>query len=159
MKMARAIGLEVTPHDPREALRKRLEEAPEQHAEALLESYELLQLLHDSGVLRLLRGAVSSGGMIMDSAVGAANSEEGIRALRNVIILGKMLGAMNPDLLQGFAVAMTETFGCQKPIAEPPGLLKLFAEFRQPELRRSMALINKFLEILGSELKTRGACQ
>jgi uncharacterized protein YjgD (DUF1641 family) len=157
--MARPIGLEVAPRDPREELRRRLAQAPEEHAEALLESFELVQELHDSGVLRLLRGAVSSGGMIMDAAVGAANSEDGIRALRNAIILGKMLGSLNPDLLQGFAVAMTDTFGCQKPAAEPPGLLKLFAEFRQPELRRSMALINKFLETLGSELKTRGACR
>lgn len=156
--MARPIGLEVMPRDPREELRKRLEEAPEQHAEALLESYELLQQLHDSGILRLLRGAASSGGMILDAAVGAANSEEGIRGLRNAIILCKTLGAINPDLLQGFAVAITETLGCQKAIAEPPGLFKLFAEFRQPELRRSMALINRFLEILGSELKTRGEC-
>lgn len=156
--MARPIGLEVTPRDPREELRKRLEEAPEQHAEALLESYEFLQELHDSGILRLLRGAVSSGAMIMDAAVGAADSEKGIRGLRNAIILAKMLGSINPDLLQGFAVAMTETLGCQKPVVEPPGLLKLFAEFRQPELRRSMALINKFLEILGTELKTRGDC-
>jgi uncharacterized protein YjgD (DUF1641 family) len=156
--MARPIGLEVRPRDPREELRKRLEEAPEQHAEGLLESYEFLQQLHDSGILRLLRGVVSSGGMIMDSAVGAADSEKGIRGLRNAIILAKMLGAINPDLLQGFAVAMTETLGCQKPIVEPPGLFKLFSEFRQPELRRSMALINKFLEILGTELKTRGEC-
>jgi uncharacterized protein YjgD (DUF1641 family) len=156
--MARPIGLEVALRDPREELRKRLEAAPEQHAEALLESYELLQQLHDSGVLRLLRGAASSGGMIIDAAVGAADSEEGIRALRNAIILAKMLGAINPDLLQGFAVAMTETLGCHKPTVDPPGLFKLFAEFRQPELRRSMALINKFLETLGSELKTRGEC-
>jgi uncharacterized protein YjgD (DUF1641 family) len=157
--MARPIGLEVAPRDPREELRKRLAQAPEQHAEALLESYELVQELHDSGVLRLLRGAVSSGGMIVDAAVGAANSEDGIRALRNAIIIGKMLGGLNPDLLQGVATAMTETFGCQKPVVEPPGLMKLFAEFRQPELRRSMALINKFLETLGSELKTRGECR
>ena len=153
--MARPIGLELAPRDPREELRKRLEAAPLQHAEALLESYELLQDLHDGGVLRLLRGAMSSGGMILDAAVGAANSEEGIRALRNAIILGKMLGSIDPDLLQGFAVAMTGTLGCKTPVVESPGLFKLFAEFRQPELRRSMALINKFLEILGRELKTR----
>jgi hypothetical protein len=30
--MARPIGLEVAPRDPREELRRRLEEAPEQHA-------------------------------------------------------------------------------------------------------------------------------
>jgi uncharacterized protein YjgD (DUF1641 family) len=156
--MARPIGLEVAPRDPREELRKRLEQAPEQHAEALLDIYELLQQLHDSGVLRLLRGVLGSGDMLLETAVNAAKSEEAIRGLRNAIILGKMLGSINPDLLQGFAGAVTETLGCQSPIAEPPGLLKLFADFRQPEWRRSMALINKFLAILGSELKTRGEC-
>jgi uncharacterized protein YjgD (DUF1641 family) len=156
--MARAIGLDVMPRNAREELRRKLEQAPEDHAEALLECYELLQLVHDSGLLRLVRGAIGSGDKLIDTAVSAANSAQCIRGLRNAIILGKMLGAINPDLLQGFAVAMSETLGCQKPVPEPPGLLKLFAEFRQPELRRSMALINTFLEVLGRELKTRGEC-
>lgn len=154
--MARAIDLEVTPRDVRDELHRKLEQAPEQHAEALLESYELLQQLHESGVLRLLSGALGSRDKILETAVDAANSTEGIRALRNAIILGKMLGSINPDLLQGFAVAMSQTLSCQAPTAEPPGLFKLLAEFRHPELRRSMALINNFLEILGTELKTRG---
>ncbi len=32
-------------------------------------------------------------------------------------------------------------------------------EFREPELRRSMALVNKFFETLVAELKTRGECR
>ncbi|HVU46914.1 MAG TPA: hypothetical protein VHD85_12345 [Terracidiphilus sp.] len=156
--MARAIGLEVIPRDVREELRRKLEQAPEEHAEALLESYELLQQLHDSGVLRVLRGALGAGDTILEAAVKAANSEDGIRGMRNAIILGKMLASINPDMLQGFAIAVSETFGCDKPMMEPPGLFKLLAEFREPELRRSMALINKFLEILGNQLKTRGEC-
>jgi uncharacterized protein YjgD (DUF1641 family) len=156
--MARPIGLERASLDPREELRKRLEQTPEQHAEALLECYELLQQLHDSGVFRLLRGALSSGDLILETAVNAAKSEEAIRGLRNAIILGKMLGSINPELLQGYANAVSETLGCQKPVVEPPGLFKLFAEFRHPELRRSMAVINKFLESFGNQLKTRGDC-
>lgn len=154
--MARAIGLEAAPRDAREELQRKLEQAPEQHAEALLESYDLLQQLHDSGVLRLLRGALSSGDKILETTVQAASSEEGIRGLRNAIILGRMLGSINPELLQSFAVAMSQTLGCQPPVVEPPGMLKLLSEFRQPELRRSMSLINKFLETLGTELKNRG---
>jgi uncharacterized protein YjgD (DUF1641 family) len=156
--MARAIGLEGMPRNAREDLRRKLEQAPEQHAEALLESYELLQQLHDSGALGLLRGVLRSGDLLLDTAVNAAKSDEAIRGLRNAIILAKMLGSINPDLLQGYANAVSETFGCQKAVVEPPGLFKLFAEFRQPELRRSMALINKFLESFGNQLKSRGDC-
>lgn len=157
--MARAIDLEVMPRDAREELHRKLEQAPEEHAEALLESYELLQQLHDSGVLKLLRGALGSRNKILETTVNAASSAEGIRAVRNAIILGKMLGSINPELLQGFAVAMSQTLDCQPAIVEPPGLFKLFTEFRQPELRRSIALVNKFLETLGAELKTRGGCR
>lgn len=156
--MARAIGLDGMPRNARDDLRRKLEQAPEEHAEALLESYELLQQLHDSGALSLLRGVLRSGDLLLDSAVNAAKSDEAIRGLRNAIILAKMLGSINPDLLQGYANAVSETLGCQKPVAEPPGLFKLFAEFRHPELRRSMALINKFLESFGNQLKTRGDC-
>lgn len=154
--MARPIGLEIAPRDPREELHKRLEQAPVAHAEALLESYELLQQLHDSGVLRLLRGALGSGGMLLETAVNAAKSEEGIRALRNAITLAKVLGSINPDLLQGYAHAVSEALSRQNPAEEPPGLFKLLSQYRSPESRRGMALINNFLEVLGSEVKTRG---
>jgi uncharacterized protein YjgD (DUF1641 family) len=157
--MARAIGLEGIPSSAREELRWKLEQASEQHAEALLESYELLQQLHDSGALRLLRGVLRSGDLLLETAVNAGKSDEAIRGLRNAVILTKMLGSINPDLMQGYANAVSETLGCQKPVVEPPGLFKLFAEFRHPELRRSISLINKFLENLGNQLKTRGDCR
>jgi hypothetical protein len=57
-------------------------------------------------------------------------------------------------------VAVGETLGCyEKPIIEPPGLLSLLVQFSHKELRRSMALLNKFLESLGSQIKLRGACK
>jgi uncharacterized protein YjgD (DUF1641 family) len=156
--MAQPIRLEAVPSDPREELRKKLEEAPVQHAEALLDSYQLLQQLHDAGVFNLIRGAIGAGDKILDVAVNAAKSEDGIRALRNAIILGKTLAAINPDFLQAVANATSKTLGCRKPDAQPPGLFTLLAEFRHPEFRRSMELINLFLETLGNELRTRGEC-
>lgn len=158
--MARPIALELPPRDPREALRKRLDEAPVEHAEALLDSYELLGKLHEHGVLELLRGALGASDKLIETAVDAAKSDEAIRAMRNAIILGKILGAINPDVLQSLAAAVSETFGCyEKPIIEPPGLFTLLAQFSHKELRRSMALLNKFLESLGNQIKLRGACK
>ena len=152
--MARPIPLELPPRDPREELRNRLEEAPIEHAEALLDSYELLQQLHDRGVLQLLRGALEASDKIVETAVETARSDESIRALRNTIILGKMLASINPDLLQSIAAAVSETLGSQrKPVIEPPGLFSLLNQFRRKELRRSIALINHFLEALGKQLR------
>src|ERR1700691_6380973 len=109
--MARPISLEVAPRDPGQELRKRLDEAPIEHAEALLDSWELLQQLHDHGVLQLLRGALGASDKLIETAVDAAKSDEAIRAMRNAIILGKILVAINPDVLQGAAVAVSETLG------------------------------------------------
>jgi uncharacterized protein YjgD (DUF1641 family) len=158
--MARPISLELPPRDPRQELRKRLEEAPVEHAEALLDSYELLQQLHEHGVFQLLRGALGASDKLIETTVDAAKSDESVRAMRNAMILGKMLASINPEVLQCVAVAAGETLGCyQKPIVEPPGLFSLLNQFRHKELRRSIALINRFLESLGNQIKLRGSCK
>jgi uncharacterized protein YjgD (DUF1641 family) len=158
--MARPIPLELPSRDPREELRKRLDQAPIAHAEALLDSYELLQQLHDHGVFELLRGALGASDMLIETAVDAAKSDDAIRAIRNAIILGKILGSINPDVLQSVAVAVSETMGCfEKPTIEPPGIVSLMFQFSHKELRRSMALMNKFLESLGNQIKLRGNCK
>ena len=155
--MAQPISLKLPPRDPRAELRSRLENAPVEHAEALLDSYELLQQLHEHGVFQLLRGVLGASDKLVETAVEAARSEESIRAFRNAIILSKMLGSINPDLLEGIALAAQQTLGSyKKPVIEPPGLFSLLSQFRHPELRRSIALINRFLETLGIQLGTRG---
>src|ERR1017187_1887814 len=129
--MARPIPLELPPRDPREELRKRLDEAPVEHAEALLDYYELLGKLHEHGVFELLRGALGASDKLIETAVDAAKSDEAIRAIRNAIILGKILGAINPDVLECVALAASETLGCyEKPVIEPPGLISLLNQFR-----------------------------
>ena len=158
--MAQPIPLQLPPHDPREELRKRLDQAPSAHAEALLDSYELLQQLHDHGVFELLRGALSASDKLIETAVDTTKSDGSVRAIRNAIILGKMLGAINPDVLQCVAQAAGKTLGCyEKPVIEPPGLFSLLNQFRHKELRRSIALVNRFLEKLGNQIKLRGSCE
>lgn len=158
--MARPVSLELPPRDPREELRKRLEQAPVAHAEALLDSYELLEQLHRHGVFELLRGALGASEKLIETAVDAAKSEESVRAIRNAVILGKILGSINPEVLQGIAVAVSQTLGCyEKPVVEPPGIVALLGQFRHKELRRSMALLNEFLMTFGSQIRMLGSCK
>jgi len=155
--MAQPIPLELPPRDPREELRKRLEDAPTEHAEALLDSYELLQQLHDHGVLQLLRGVLSASDKLLETTVDVAKTDASVRAIRNAVILGKMLGAINPEVLQCIATAAGESLGgYKKPITAPPGFFSLLNKFRQKEVRRSVALIDLFLEKLGNQLNLYG---
>ncbi len=151
--MAQPIPLELPPQDARAELRRRLEKAPVEYAEALLDSYELLQQMHEQGVFELLRGALGAKDRMVEAVADAASSGESIRALRNGIILTRMLGAINPEVLQCIAGAAGETLGCyDKPIIEPPGLLRLLSRFRHKEIRSSIALINRLLEKLGEQI-------
>jgi uncharacterized protein YjgD (DUF1641 family) len=156
--MAQPISLERPVRDARKELLDRLEQAPAAHAEALLDSYELLQQLHDARVFEVLRGALSSSDKFLETAVGAIQTTEGMHALRNAILFGKMMGSINPELMQCFTTAVGQTLGSeQRPVIEPPGLLSLLAQFRFKELRRSVALINRFLDSLGRQLKLKGS--
>lgn len=155
--MAKPIGLTIPPRDPRLELISKLQNAPAEHAEALLDAYELLQELHDRRVLETARGVLSASDQLAESATRAAESPQSVAALRNLIIIAKMLGSMNPELVQCFANATNQTLGGeQKPAIEPPSLVALLGQFRRKELRRSIALINRFLEALGNQLKVRG---
>src|SRR3989442_1286479 len=58
--MAHPISLEIPPHDGSVELENRLKRAQVQHGEALLAGIQVLQALHDRGVLDTLVGALGS---------------------------------------------------------------------------------------------------
>jgi uncharacterized protein YjgD (DUF1641 family) len=155
--MAQPIALEIPPRDARKELLARLENAPVEHAEALLDAFALIQQAHEAQVFELLRGLLSAKDKLLETAVGATETPAAIHALRNAIVIGKMLGGINPELMECIAAAMDETLGSERrPVIDPPGLFSLLSQFRRKELRRSVALINKFLETLGLRLKEKG---
>ena len=49
---------EFTPRNSRNDLMRRLEQAPEEHAEALLAAYDLLQRMHEKGLVDIASGLV-----------------------------------------------------------------------------------------------------
>ena len=154
--MAQPIAFDVPLRDAKKELIAKLENAPQEHAAALLDLYALVQSLHDHHVFETARGVVGAGVKIIETAASAAEAPEAVTALRNAILLGKMLGAIDPELLRCFSVAAEETLGGKKAsTAEPPSLLSLAGQLRKPEIRRSVALISRFLEVLGRQLSER----
>jgi hypothetical protein len=97
--MSEPIPFKARSRDFREELRVRLERAPADHAEAILDSYEVLQGLHDKGVLELLRGTLGGGDRILEIAIEAAKTPQAIRGIRNLIIMLKLAGSIDPNQL------------------------------------------------------------
>jgi uncharacterized protein YjgD (DUF1641 family) len=148
--MAQPIPLNLPARDARAELEARLQNAPTEHAEALLAAYEVLQGLHDRGVFELLRGALGSSDKVIEIIVEAAKTPESIRGIRNAIILGKILGAIEPEVIEGFAQALPEaiTF-TQAHSSKPPGLWSTMKSFRSKDFRRGLLLVNSLLEAVG----------
>ena len=63
--MAQPIPLTLLPRDPQHELNVRLETVPARHADAILAAYEVLQLMHDEGLLELMRGTLGGGDAVV----------------------------------------------------------------------------------------------
>lgn len=158
--MAQPIPLELRARDPRAELQARLQNAPLEHAEAMLSAYEVLQGLHDRGVLDVLRGALGSSDRVLEIVVNATKSPEAIRGIRNAIILAKIFGTIEPELVEGFARSIPEAIALTKAHeAKPPGLWGIFKKFRNRHFRRGLVLVNSMLEAFGRNLPPEGAAK
>jgi len=107
--MAQPILLELPRHDPRAALYERLKRASHEHAEALLNVYDILQELQDRGVLDLAKGALRSGEEVLQILVNVANTPEMIRGIRNMMILAKVANSFEPEILEAVEQAVQES--------------------------------------------------
>jgi uncharacterized protein YjgD (DUF1641 family) len=151
--VAQPIALELPVRNPRIELQSRLQNAPAEHAEALLAAYEVLQGLHDRGVLDLMRGALGSGDKVLDIAVRAAESPESIRIIRNALLLINMLGSIEPEVLKTFTQAGPEALKMMILKPEHPGLWTLIKDFFwNPDFRHGLAAVNTMLEVFGRRL-------
>jgi uncharacterized protein YjgD (DUF1641 family) len=123
----------------------------------LLAAYDVLQRLHDRGILDTLRGALASSDFILETAVETAKTPESIRTVRNLILLSKLLGSIEPELLNRIAGAIPEGLGkILSDKTEAPSLLSLLRKFNSPDCRRGMALTAGLLESLGKGLEDSG---
>ena len=154
--MARAIALESPKRDPREELRVRLQEAPVEHAEAVLAGFQVLQGLHDRGVLELLRGVLDGGNKVLEIVVEASKTPEAIRGIRNLLIVTKILGAIDPESLRKFAEAVPDALAgaAKAQEKEPPGSWEALRLVRSGNMRRGLAVMNSVLEALGKNFST-----
>lgn len=155
--MAQPIPLQIAPRDPQNELNVRLERAPQEHAEAVLAAYEVLQGLHDQGVLELMRGLVGGRDKILEQVVAVASGPEAIRASRNLLLLVEALGAIEPSLLSDLTRAAPKALvQANAEETKPPGLVKLISTFWNRDFRRGLAAFNDLLVVFGKNLTEKG---
>jgi uncharacterized protein YjgD (DUF1641 family) len=150
ISMAEAIRDFTPQRDAREELRRRIEAAPMDHAEALLSAYKLLQAAHDHGATDLLRGAIGASDAIIGKASEFANTPEGTRALRNLLALVRLLGEIDPTLLDAAAEALSRSR--RERDLQPPSVIGAIRGLVTPESRRAFGKLSEIMSSFGAAL-------
>ena len=142
--MAVAVDFrEFTPVDSRADLVRRVEQAPIEHAEAVLATYDLLQRLHEKGLLDLLNGLLSAGDTVVEHVVDVVSSKEMVTALRIGLIFSNLLNSIDADALHALVA------GAGK---ETPSLLALGKQAASKDARRGLATAVGLLNLFGAAL-------
>lgn len=149
--MAKPIPYKPPHHDPRDALFHKLENAPREHVEALLDGYEILQLLRDKGVFEVTKGALGSGEKLADLLTKTMETQEAISLIRNLVVLAKLLGGLNPEVLEGVQQTISTHIDHAK-THRPPGLISLFFGILSPNSRRFFGTLLSVAGALGKNL-------
>ena len=151
--MAKPINYAPPAVDARSQLIQRLEAAPMEHAEALLDAYDILRLLHEKGILELVKGGLGSGEKVLQILTEVLEMKETVRTLRNLVILLKIVGGLDPQLLEGVQSAVTNNIARARN-QEPAGLLKVGRRLTGRDSRRALGVFAGVLEAFGQGLMT-----
>jgi uncharacterized protein YjgD (DUF1641 family) len=142
--MAAAVDFrEFTPADSREDLILRVEQAPVEHAEAVLAAYDLLQRLHEKGLLDLLNGLLSAGDTVVNHVVDVVSSKEMVTALRIGLIFSNLLSSIDPDQLQAIIAGEGQ---------KAPSWLALGKQATSKDSRKGLAAAVGLLNVFGAAL-------
>ena len=151
--MAQPIPFHAPGIDKREALRARLEQAPEKHAEAILAAYDLLQALHDRGILDVTTSALRASDELLEKVVDSANTPEAIRAIRNLMFWRQVLGRIEPAWFQGIFQAIPDGLATATAKRdEPVGVWRLLRRAISKDSLRGFAAGIDFLQSFGRHL-------
>ena len=139
---------EFTPKNSRNDLMRRLEQVPDQHAEALLAAYDLLQRMHEKGLIDIASGLLSASDTVMDKVADVASSTEVVNALRAVLMFTNLLKTLDMERMHVLISA---------PESKPPSLWALGRQAMSKDARVGLATGVGLLNLFGSALRKQHA--
>lgn len=142
--MAFAVDFRMyMPEDSRGDLVRRIQDAPIEHAQAVLAAYDLLGRLHEKGILDLLNGLLSAGDTVVNHLVNVVSSRQAVTALRIGLILNNLLDSFDADKLHNLFSEAHQ---------EPPSLVALAQQALSKDARRGIAATVGLLQLFGAAL-------
>jgi len=154
--MAKQIAFTPPPLTPKPEFRNRTPAATEERAEALLAAYELLEVARRGEAIDLAKGIIGARTAIAQQLAEFASKPEAIAAMRNLIVMGKILAALDSDVVSNFARELKVETTEAKDDA-PPSLWQLTKHANHPDVRRGLAFMLHTMELLGRAVQAKPA--
>jgi hypothetical protein len=117
----------------------------------LLDAYDILSLLHEKGILELVKGSLGSGEKVFQIQTETLEMKESVRTLQNFVILIKIVGGLDPRLLEAIQSALTDNI-VRARTQNPPSLFKVGRQCTARNGRRTLGVLAGVLEALGQKL-------
>jgi uncharacterized protein YjgD (DUF1641 family) len=153
--MAQPVPFHVTPRSSVDVLRDRLARAPEEHADAVLAAYDILQELHDRGVLEVVKSGLAASDELLGTLVNGVNTPEAVRAVRNLLFWRSVLGRIEPEWFQGIFQSIPDGLALATAQRdEPVGLWKVLRRAISKDSLRGLTAAVDFLESFGRHLNS-----
>lgn len=141
---------DFTPQNSRHDLLRKLHAVPTEHVEAILSAYELLQRLHEKGLLDLASGLLSASDTVVARAVDVVSSKQAVAALRLLLITSNALERIDVDQIHALLT----------PSAQPPqSLWKILRQAMSRDCRRALGVSVSLLGVIGAALSAKGGQQ
>ena len=150
--MAKPIQLDIPPRNVEEEHRRMLATLPVEHAEALADLLALAEDLRRHNVINTLRGAVGAGGSLITYLSEAMAQPEAARGLRNLIALTKLLGSINPELLETVQRSLPGSWrdpAARDDTSKTPSLWRVARTLTSPPARRALMGVGVVLAGVG----------
>jgi uncharacterized protein YjgD (DUF1641 family) len=152
--MANPIAFKPVTVDFKDDLRRRLTQAPDDHAAALLKAYDVLEAANERGLLEILHGMILSKDTIITKLAEYAALPEGIAGIRNLLTAAKILTELDPEVLDHISRAMISASTQHKQEQKPPSLWQIWKRTTSEDGRRGLSFITLILSELGRSLKS-----
>ncbi len=151
--MANPVRFIPAPINPKLELQRRVDAAPQEHAEALLVAWDVLQAAHDKGLLDALHGIIEAKDTIAGKLAEYAKLPEGIAGIRNLLTAAKILTEIDPEVLEHLSKAVAGASVEQKKEQTPPSLWQIGKRAMSEDGRRGLSFATLLLSGFGRGLK------
>ncbi|MBH0167961.1 MAG: DUF1641 domain-containing protein [Bacillota bacterium] len=144
----------ITAEEKRSNDLREVEDALIQNKTAILQTLEIMNHMHDKGILPLLNGLFGQGDKVMDIAVKAMDKPENTNTLKNLLLLLGTLGMINVKQLEPFLLKIDAGIARvaeYKDTEEKTSYFDLVRSLKDPEINKAVTILMQFLKGMGQE--------